>query len=150
MCRRGAAPAHAGQAGDQRDTSAARAILGLTVDAAAWARRSARGGMAGRAQTEELDAVLVDPVAGPLGDLLGDGLDPAIVDVGALAAVRADDVVVVLGLADDVGVLAGWQVDPLDDAELLEQLQGAEHGGPADARSLRVSVGHEVRGREVA
>ena len=49
-----------------------------------------------------------------LGDLLRRRLDAAIVDVGAAAAVRADHVVVMLGLAHDVGVLARRQVDPFD------------------------------------
>ena len=49
------------------------------------------------------------------------------ISVGPPAA-RADDVVVVGRLAADVGVLAGREVEALDGADLLEELERAEDG----------------------
>ena len=57
--------------------------------------------------------------------------------------------VVVLRFADDVGMVAGRAVDPLDDPELEEQLDRSEHRRPADTGSPRLGVGHEIGGREV-
>jgi len=77
------------------------------------------------AQTEQLDPMRVHNVPGPRLDLAGHGLHPAVLDLRAAAAPLADDVMVVGRLAHDVGVLPGRKVEALDEAELLEQLEGS-------------------------
>jgi len=41
-------------------------------------------------------------------------------------------------LATDVGMLAAWQVQALDDAELGEDLERPKDGGSADAEATRI------------
>ena len=53
-------------------------------------------------------------------------------------------------LAGHVGVLAGRQVQALQDAQLREQVQRPEDRGPADAQAARPGVIDEVRRGEVA
>lgn len=103
----------------------------------------------GRAEAEQLEAVGVDLEPGPTADLGGDGLDPGIVDVVGAATAGADDVVVVDGFARDVGVLARRQVEPLDDAKVLEQIERPEDRGPSDPEAPGPSVGDQVGGGEV-
>jgi hypothetical protein len=59
-------------------------------------------------------------------------------------------VMVMARLAADVRVLAGGQVDALDEPELPEQLEGSEDGGPADPGVVRPGIGNEVGGREMS
>ncbi len=80
------------------------------------------GGLAGlarRTQAEHLQPVVVDAIARPPGDVLDDGAQARVGDRIAPTAAGADDVVVVGGLAADVGVLARGQVEPFDRTELL-------------------------------
>ena len=86
-------------------------------------RRSSAGGWQCRAEPEQLEAVIVDPVAGLAGDIADDRPQTGIVDLAGPAAARADDVVVVGRLAADVGVLAGRQIEAFDGAEPLEELE---------------------------
>ena len=90
-----------------------------------------------------------DLVAGPLGDLLREGTDPAIVDLGAPSAAGADDVMVMGRFADDVGVLSGGEIDPLHDTEREEELERTEDGRPPDPGAPLARVRHEVRRAEV-
>ena len=112
---------------------------------AAGPRRGAR-----RADAEELEAVALDPVAGAPPDRAGDALDPRIVDLLGPAAARADQVMVVSRLAGHVGVLAGRQVEPFDQPELLEQVERPEDRRPSDPQPAGARVGDEIGGGEVA
>lgn len=101
------------------------------------------------AQSEQLDPMRVDHVARPALDLARHRLDPAIFDLGASTTALADDVMVVCRLADDVGVLSGRKVEALDEAELLEQLQGAEDGRPTDAKPTPFCLADEIERGEM-
>lgn len=57
--------------------------------------------------------------------------------------------VVMGGLAGDVRVLAGGEVDPLNDAQLGENVQCAEDRGAADTKSALARILREVGGGEV-
>ena len=57
---------------------------------------------------------------------------------------------VVSGCAGNVGVLTGWEVDALDDAELRKQVEGPEERRPADAEPSVARGRLELRRREVA
>ena len=57
--------------------------------------------------------------------------------------------VVVGAPADDVGVVAGRQVEPLHGAELLEDFERPEDRRAPDAEAARARLGEEVAGREV-
>ena len=91
-----------------------------------------------------------DAIAAPAGDLLEDARHPAVAHVCRLAALGADDVVVMGRVAGDERVLAGGQVEPLDDAEVREDVERAEDRGAADPEALAPRRGHELLGREVA
>src|SRR3954467_14119279 len=83
-------------------------------------------------QAEELEAVRVNAEPGETLDF-GDSLvQPGIGDLGRPAAARAHDVMVVRSRAGNVGVLPAGQVEPLDDAELDQEIQGAEQRRSAD------------------
>jgi hypothetical protein len=101
------------------------------------------------AQAEQLDPMRVDDVAGPRLDLAGHGLHPAVLDLRATTTALADDVVVVGRLADDVGVVATGEVEALDEAELLEQFEGAEDRGPADPQLASFRLTNEIERGEV-
>ena len=62
--------------------------------------------------------MVVDAVPGPSLDVANHGAPAGVVDVPALTAIRADDVVVVGRLACHVRVVAIGQVEPLDGMEL--------------------------------
>ena len=112
---------------------------------AAWGRQR----LAVSAEPEQLDAVGVDPEPGQPLDL-GDGVVEArIGDLGRPAAARADDVMVMGAGAGDVGMIATRQIEPLDDAELDEQIQGAEQGRPAHPDVPVAGDRGELRCREV-
>ena len=116
-------------------------------------RSRARRGLAGlarRTQAEQLEPVVVDAIARPPGDVLDDRAKARVGDRIAPTAARADDVVVVGRLAADVGVLAGGQVEPLDRTELLQHLERAEDGRPADAEMLAARRFDQLGGGEVA
>ena len=90
-------------------------------------------------------------IAGLPRDIADDGPKTGIVDLSGPTAARAHDVVVVGRLAADIGMLAGWQVEPLDGAELLEDLERPEDRRPADAELAGPrGLGDELGGGEVA
>ena len=92
----------------------------------------------------------VEGVAGPGLDLGGDGADPEVGYLGAPATVRADHVVVMGWLADDVGMPAVGQVNPFDESELLEELESPEDGRSPDAKSRALRLSDELIRGEVA
>src|SRR5690242_6676081 len=75
-------------------------------------------GLACRAQAEQLEPMGLDPVAALAGDLLEDAGHAAVADVGRAPAARADHVMVVGRLAGDEGMVARWQIEAFDEAEL--------------------------------
>lgn len=93
--------------------------------------------------------MLVNAVTGPPGDLTDDQSKAGIVDLVGPAAARADNMVVVRRLTDDVGMLAGWQVQPLDGARFREDLERPEDRRPADPEALRPGASDELGGREM-
>jgi hypothetical protein len=116
-----------------------------------WPREPAVVGGALGAQSEQLDSMGVDDVARPCLDLAGDRFDPAVFDLGAPTTSLADHVMMVSRLADDVRVLPAGEVEALDEAELLEQLEGAEDRCPADAQPASFRLTDEIkRGEMVA
>lgn len=116
--------------------------------------RSARGGsggLTGWAQPEQFEPVVVDPESGALGDAGHDLAEPRVVDVQRASAPGADDVVVMVGgLTGHVGVLTAGQVDPLDEAEFGQEVQGPEDRRPADPESLALRIPDQVGSREMA
>ena len=106
--------------------------------------------LAGGAEPEQLEPVFIDAVAGPPCHLENHGAQPFIGDVGHPPAARADDVVVVERLADDVGVLSARQIDSLDRVQLDEDIQRPEHGRPAHSEATGSRVRNQVGGSEVA
>jgi hypothetical protein len=83
-------------------------------------------------------------------DLLDGGSQPEIGHLGHGATDFADDVVVVLRLTGDVGMVAAGQVDAFEHVELREEVEGPEDRGTADAQVLGAGVGEQVVGREMA
>lgn len=96
--------------------------------------------------------MLLDAVAGTPAGFRGDGLHAAVADPGAATATGADDVVVVLAerRADDVGVLAGGQVEPLEGVEVGEQVECTEERRPPDAHATGTHVVQKLSGGEVS
>src|SRR5579859_1111270 len=94
--------------------------------------------LAVRAATEQLEAMRLDGEPGRGGDAPQDRLEAELPDLDRPATGGADDVVVVRRrLAGHVGVLAGRQVDPLDQPEIGQQVEGAE-----DRRAAHLSPAH--------
>lgn len=106
-------------------------------------------GQAGWTEPEHLEAVLVDAVAGSPGDLTDDQSKTRVVDFVRSPAARADHMVVVRRLADDVGVLAGWQIQAPDQVELFEDFERPEDRRPADSQAPRPDARDELGGGEV-
>ena len=104
---------------------------------------------AGRAQPEQLQAMVVDAEARLAGHVANHPAQAGVIDLGRPAAARADHVMVVDRLAADIGVLAGGQIDALDDAELLEDLERPEDRRPSDPEVARPRLGHDARRGEV-
>ena len=94
--------------------------------------------------------MLVDPVAGPPSDLAHDRTETGVVDIPTPAAVGADDMMVMDGVAGDVRVVAAGQVDALDRPKLRQDVEGSEDRGASDAPALARRVVDEVCRREVA
>jgi len=86
----------------------------------------------------------VDAVTGLALHLSQDCLDTRVFDFGLAAAHGAHNMVVVDRLADDIGVVAGGQVDPLEQAQIGEQVERAEDGGPPDRDIVAFSVVEQV------
>lgn len=76
--------------------------------------------------------------------------EAGVVDLVGPATSRADDVMVVDGIAADVCVLAGRQVEALDRAETLEDLERPEDRRAADPEASSPCLGDELGSREVA
>ena len=108
------------------------------------------GCLAVRTDPEQLEAVIVDPEAGLAGDVADDRAQAGVVDLAGPPAARADDVVVMRGLAADVGVFAVRQVETFDGADPLEELERAEDGGPPDGGTGCLRGGDQLGGREMA
>jgi len=93
--------------------------------------------------------MLVHSVPGTAGDLTDHDAQPCVGDLLGSATLRTDDVVVVRPLAGDVGVLAGRQVQALDGAELLEDLERPEDRRSPDVESSGPCLDEELAGREM-
>ena len=102
------------------------------------------------AQTEQLKPVAIDPVATPPGDLRHGFADAAVLDFSRSSAARADDVVMVGPSAMHVGVIAIRQVEPLDDPQLDEQVEGPEQRCPTDSEATYTRRHFEFSRCEVA
>ena len=94
----------------------------------------------------------IDPVTGRARDLFEALRQAAIPQAEGRrpAALRADDVVVVLGLAEEVGVLARREVDPLDEVQAAKELQRTEDRGSADAQPPAPGLGQQLFSGELA
>jgi hypothetical protein len=88
--------------------------------------------------------VVVDPIAGPSLDIAYDRAPSGIVDVTARPTVRAHDVVMVNGLAGDVGVLTGRQIESFDGVQVGQDVQGPEDRRPADAEAPSMGVCDQI------
>ncbi len=79
--------------------------------------------------------MVVDAVAGPPGDVGDDGAQP----VSSISRLRPQPEHTTwwwwAGVAVDVRMLAGRQVEPLDGAQTSQHLQRPEDGRPADAEA---------------
>ena len=103
-----------------------------------------------RAATIELEPMGADPPAGPPLDVVHRRDDALVANVRHATAAFADDVMVVATrAAGHVGVLAGGEVDPLEDLELGQQVEDAEDRRPPDAEAPHPGVLDEVRGSEM-
>ncbi len=92
----------------------------------------------------------LDPVAVAAADLVHQTSEFAVGDIDAPAAARADQMVVMLvGIAQHVGVGPVRQVQTLHDAQGGEQLQPAEDRSAAHLRAPLASSVQEIRGGEV-
>lgn len=111
--------------------------------------KGALGRLAVGAAPEQLEAVVVDAVAGPTLDVADDGTPPGVVDIVTPTARRADDVVVMGRFTRHVGMFATGQVDPLHGVYLGEQVERPEDRRPTDPESTLAGVGHEIGGGEV-
>ena len=94
--------------------------------------------------------MLVDAEPGPPRDLADHRAQAGILDLRRAAAARAHDVVVVGRGAAHVGVLAARQVDPLDGAELGQDVERPEDRRAADPEVPDPRLVDEVGRREVA
>ena len=104
-----------------------------------------------RAAAIELEPVRADPPAGPPLDVVHGRDDALVADVRHATAAFADDVMVMATwAAGHVGVLAGGEIDPLEDLELGQQVEDAEDRRPADPEASHPGVLDEVCGREMA
>jgi hypothetical protein len=91
----------------------------------------------------KVEGVLAHLEAALLGDLVLALLDLGVVELLDLAALQADQVVVVLALVQFEDRLAGLEVMPLQQARLLELGQHPIDRGQADVHA----VGQQVRDR---
>ncbi len=103
-----------------------------------------------RTDPEQLESVIVDPEPGLAGDVADDRAQARVVDLAGPPTARADHVMVMRGLAADVGVLAVRQVEPFDCAEPFQEVEGPEDGGPPDGGPGCLRGRHQLGGREMA
>ncbi len=93
--------------------------------------------------------MISDQIAGPSGDALDDIAQSLVLHIGRAPTARADQMMVVIRPAGDVSMLARGQVEPLEQAELHEQIERAEDGRPTDATASCVRVRQQIGRREV-
>jgi nicotinamidase/pyrazinamidase len=94
--------------------------------------------------------VAFDRVSAAARHLRRNGGQAGVLDFGHPAAGAADDVMVMGGLAGDIGVLTGRQVDAFERLELGEQVERAKDRRPTYRQPSSASVGQQVGRREVA
>src|SRR5438093_6918867 len=92
----------------------------------------------------------IDPIAGLAADLRCDPLEAMVGGPRGATARRAHDVMVVCGFTGDESVLAGGQIDPLDDAELRQRIQRPEDRRPTQPQMTPPRGIEKVVGGEVA
>ncbi len=107
-------------------------------------------GLAGGTNPVQLEPVGLDDVARMSSHLIDHVLEAVILRLVGPAAPRADDVVVMGRFAWNIGVLAGRQIQALQDLQVREQVKCAEDGGPTDAQATVARLIYQVRRREVA
>ena len=78
-----------------------------------------------------------------------DRFNPAVVHIGCGATVEADKMMMVGWLAWDVGVRSVWEVNPLYQPLLAEELQESKDGCASDPHPPPTRILQEVRGGEV-
>jgi len=83
------------------------------------------------------------------GRLSGDGVNAAVIDLRDGTARDADQVMVMGGLARDVGVSTVREVNSLDEVLVGEKFEETEDGGAPDTEAAPLGVGEEVSGGEV-
>ena len=84
-------------------------------------------------------------------DLVDQSGQFAVGDVFAPPAGRADQVMVMfVGVAHDIRVGAAREIQPLHDAQVREQIKGAEDSRPADVHPLEAAAFKQVGGGEMA
>jgi hypothetical protein len=84
-------------------------------------------------------------------DLVDQSGQFAVGDVFAPPAGRADKVVVMfVRVAHDIRVGAAREIQPLHDAQVREQIKGAEDRCPADVHPLATAAFQQIGGGEVA
>jgi hypothetical protein len=97
------------------------------------------GSLAGRAQADQLEQVLVDAVAGGAADLFEEGRQVAALELDGGATLAADEVVMVAVTGADVAVTTIVGVNAPDEAQIGQQLQGAIDGDQADGGAAGLS-----------
>jgi hypothetical protein len=83
------------------------------------------------------------------GRLSGDGVNAAVIDLRDRTARDTHQVMVMRGLARDVGVSTVREVNSLDEVLLGEKFEETEYGGAPNAEAALLGVGEEVGGGEV-
>ena len=84
------------------------------------------------------------------GRLSGDGVNAAVIDLRDCTARDADQVMVMGGLARDVGVSTVGEINSLDEVLFGEKFEETEYGGAPNAEAALLGIGEEVGGREVS
>jgi hypothetical protein len=101
-------------------------------------------------EPEEFESMRLDAVATAPRDLVDGCRQAEILDLGRAPTPGAHDVVMVGRRAGDICVLAVGQIEALEDAELREEIEGAEQSRPANAQSAVTRDRLEIRGREMS
>jgi hypothetical protein len=83
------------------------------------------------------------------GRLSGDGVNAAVIDLRDCTARDADQVMVMRGLARDVGVSTVGEVNSFDEVLIGEEFEKTEDGGAPNTKAALLGVGEEVGGGEV-
>src|SRR5436853_286519 len=99
-------------------------------------RDAGQSGAAGATDPVEVEGGVVDPKAARPDDRLSQGSDRLLVELFHVPARSADQVVVMAGLAPDVGRDVAGPLEPLSQAGVDQHVQGSEDGGAADVGVL--------------